>query len=193
MAFEIDDSNDSGPSDSDPLGAPGVARKGMRMLCSISLLCLIAFNLLVLVGIVKSDVNAPIETVRASVVNKLLRLYLTAFAVLSLFLECECSTSVSSAGILNNWMARGAWLAFTGILTLSFQPTVGPAFQLTQDVIAYCLIGCGVLYVLLAACCVQYILQRRQTKYTKLKLISEEKDQLENRQEQMRRDLGLAA
>jgi hypothetical protein len=191
MAFEIDGSHDAGPNGLDPLGGPGLVKKGMKMLSSMSLLSLIAFNVLALLGIVTSDVNAPIETARTMVVNKLLRLYLTAFAALSLFLECECQMAVSSAGLLSNWMARGAWLTFSGILTLSFRPTVGPAFQLPQDVIAFSLIGCGTLYMLLAACCVQYILRRRETKYHKFQIISEEKSQLEDRQEQMRRDLGL--
>lgn len=104
-------------------------------------------------------------------VQYVLRIYVILLCVLVILNELEWTKLTRDSTILSWWVTRGAFYAFVGVLGLEENDvndydSHGRAAALGYiKVVAWLMIGCGVLYFVMGITCMQFLLKRMREDY----------------------------
>jgi hypothetical protein len=108
-------------------------------------------------------------------IQYVIRMYVISLCVITMFNELEFTKMVRESAMLRNWITRGVIYAFIGILgleeteaspTSNHQDSVGRGQALTFIlVIAWIMIGLGVLYFVMGVLCLQLVSNRLRADY----------------------------
>jgi hypothetical protein len=100
-----------------------------------------------------------------------MRIYVILLCVLAIANESEWTSFTRDSVILNWWPTRGAFYGFIGVLGLEendvdVYDAKGRSAALGYiKVVAWLMIGCGVLYFVLGVACMQFLLNRMRDDY----------------------------
>jgi len=104
-------------------------------------------------------------------IQYVMRIYVILLCVLAILTELEWPSFISDSTILSWWVTRGAFYCFIGVLGLEEndvetydQNGRGAALQYIK-VVAWLMIGCGILYFFLGVTCMQFLLKRMREDY----------------------------
>lgn len=112
------------------------------------------------------QVGGPIQYV--------LRFYVVLLSLIVVLNELEFTAFVRESGILKHWMSRGLLYGFVGLLGLEQMDTASSRNQDRQgfqpsmtfvEGVAWVMIGCGILYFAMGACCLHIVLNRLRSDY----------------------------
>jgi hypothetical protein len=104
-------------------------------------------------------------------VQYVMRIYVILLCVLAIANESEWTSFTRDSVILNWWPTRGAFYGFIGVLGLEendvdVYDAKGRSAALGYiKVVAWLMIGCGVLYFVLGVACMQFLLNRMRDDY----------------------------
>jgi multisubunit Na+/H+ antiporter MnhC subunit len=108
-------------------------------------------------------------------IQYVIRIYVMVLCVIVMFNELEFTKMVRESAMLRIWITRGAIYAFIGILGLEeaeSSPTTSHKDSAGRDqaltfvmVIAWIMIGLGVLYFVMGVLCLQLVLNRLREEY----------------------------
>lgn len=128
------------------------------------------------IGIVYEKVDA---------IQYVLRLYVIVLCFLVVINELEWTKFTRESKILNNWITRGAFYSFVGILGLveneaspadEKDSVAGKEMALTYlKVVAWLMVGVGILYSCMGFLCLQIVCNRMRDNYKLRKEIAQEK------------------
>ena len=131
-------------------------------LCVVSVLasfCLVVANVLSI--LYKTDMR-PIQL--------FMRAYSVIFGIAVVFCEMNWTSYTRESKLLNNWISRGFLYTFLGVLGLDESVAVSldgsnlpnPSIvEMFAKISSYCMVGVGVLYVLLGLMCCRAVKERR--------------------------------
>lgn len=131
-----------------------------------------------ILGIVVYE-NGPVEYV--------LRGYVILLCLLVCLIELEWPAFARESSVLHNWVSRGLLYVFIGVIGLQENETSTVkneeyvTYERAKDVlkaVAWNMIGCGVLYVVMGILCLQLLLRRMRRSYqARLELAKKRKKQ----------------
>jgi len=106
-----------------------------------------------------------------------LRIYVVCGCVLVFMTEVEWTTFTRESKILMNWVTRGLFYAFIGVIGLEedfVNPAEDPDLTVRKkeiyifiQTVAYMMIGCGLLYSVMGMLCLQILCNRYRRDYKK--------------------------
>jgi hypothetical protein len=103
-----------------------------------------------------------------------LRFYVVLLSLIVVLNELEWTTFVRESGVLKHWVSRGLLYGFIGLLGLEQMDTSSSrnedrqAFKASMtflEGVAWVMVGCGILYFVMGACCLHIILGRLRSDY----------------------------
>jgi len=109
-----------------------------------------------------------------SLTETILRMYMLVFCSITILNELEVWKFITHNALLKNWISRGCFYAFVGILGLeeymvhvhsqqSMEEGDGRAFYIQG--VAYGMVGSGVVYVIMGIMCLQKCFEKIQRNY----------------------------
>lgn len=107
-----------------------------------------------------------------SPVDYVLRAYIIVFCIFVVLVEIEWPAFARETTLLHNWILRGLLYVFIGVLGLQENDAVvkdGSEHYATMleicKAVAWNMVGCGLLYLIMGVLCLQLVLNRMRTSY----------------------------
>lgn len=117
-------------------------------------------------------------------IQYVLRVYIIALCALMVLTELEWTKMTRESRLLNNWVSRGCVYSFIGVLGLE-ENDVSPLDDTSElgreaalnyiKVVAWLMIGCGILYFCMGVLCLQLVCNRLRRNYQERQRLSKEK------------------
>ena len=104
-------------------------------------------------------------------IQYVMRIYVILLCVLTILNELEWPSFVRESTILSWWVTRGAFYCFIGVLGLEendvdiYKVNGRNAALGYIKVVAWLMIGCGILYFVMGVVCLQFVLKRMREDY----------------------------
>ena len=105
-----------------------------------------------------------------------MRCYVILMCLIIILNELEWTKFIRESAILRIWITRGIFYSFVGVLGLEENDTETTDEQHTQvighdqalifiQIVAYIMVGCGILYFVMGCICLQLVRNRVMTDY----------------------------
>lgn len=133
------------------------------------------FRLMRAVAIIGSLAMAAGQTIEIlfgdiEVIEYILRLYMLIFCLVIILNELTC-TRIISSGLLSNWISRGVIYSFVGVVGIDenhrdeYANNVDQTTLTFLKIVAWGMIGCGILYFILGLLCCQIVSKKIDEDY----------------------------
>ncbi|KAI4318722.1 hypothetical protein MLD38_032393 [Melastoma candidum] len=121
------------------------------------------------------------------VFDGIFRCYAVIIAAFVVLAETEWRFIIKFWKILEYWAGRGMLQIFVAVMTRAFPNYTSEEKELVllQDVAAYLLLGCGVVYVIAGLLCIGFLKRKRQEKEISREQALRDLEDLERRREEL--------